>query len=191
MGLQLLALWYIGRGWALVLVLFPPVWADLAWGNINIFIAAVIVAGFRRPELWAFTLLTKVTPGVGSLWFAFRAEWRALLRLCTTVGLSVLVSIAIQGPGVWDAWFTVLRASAQDVGVGAIPIPLVPRLGVAVGLLWWGAARSAPWTVVVATTLAMPVLWPIAFAPLVAWVGLELRARAGTLDLGPRPLTAP
>ena len=37
-----------------------------------------IVLGFRWPFTWAFVLLTKVTPGVGLLWFAVRREWRSL-----------------------------------------------------------------------------------------------------------------
>ena len=36
LGLQLAALWYIGREWALALIVFPPVWLDLVYGNINI-----------------------------------------------------------------------------------------------------------------------------------------------------------
>ena len=182
LGLQLLALWYVGRGWALALVVFPPVWADMAWGNIGIFIAAMIIAGFRNPEVWTFAILTKVTPGVGALWFLYRQEWHALLRLGIVLGSALIVSIAVQGLGVWEAWLNMIRTSVEDAGYGAMPIPLLPRVAAAAALLLWGAMRPARWTVVVATTLAMPVLWPIAFAPLIAWVGLALRSEAGMSD---------
>jgi hypothetical protein len=141
--------------------------------------------------VWAFTLLTKVTPGVGALWFGYRMEWRALLRIGVALGLAVVISIAVQGLAVWEAWLEMIRDSAQYLGFGAIPIPLLPRVAAATALVLWGAMRSARWTVVVATTLAMPVLWPIAFVPLIAWFGLWLRADAGTAGSSRRPSDRP
>src|SRR5689334_15261169 len=64
--------------WAPLLLLFPPTLAELFLGNVNLLIALAIVVGFRRPAAWAIVLLTKTTPGIGLLWFAFRREWRAL-----------------------------------------------------------------------------------------------------------------
>jgi len=55
--------------WAGFLVLMVPVFAELTVGNIHLLLGAAIVAGFRWPWLWALPLLTKVTPGVGLLWF--------------------------------------------------------------------------------------------------------------------------
>lgn len=169
LGLQLAALWYIGGRWALVLVLFPPVWLDLVFGNINLFLAAMIAAGFRHPGVWAFALLTKVTPGIGVMWFAVRREWRALAWVVgATAGLS-LVSILVLGSGVWGEWFGLLRAaSAMPTAPGALPIPILPRVLCAVLLTAWGGLTDRRWVVPVAVTLAMPVLWPVAFAPLAA-----------------------
>ncbi|HSL77843.1 MAG TPA: hypothetical protein VK867_12930, partial [Candidatus Limnocylindrales bacterium] len=45
--------------WAL-LILFLPWTYELFVGQVHLFIAAVIVLGFRYPALWAFGLLTKV-----------------------------------------------------------------------------------------------------------------------------------
>ena len=59
-------------------LLLPPVAAEINAANINFPMGLAIVAAFRWPALWAFPLLTKVTPGVGVLWFAVRREWRAL-----------------------------------------------------------------------------------------------------------------
>src|SRR3954464_1812539 len=50
---------------------------ELAGGNISLLLAVSIVLGFRWPAVWAFVLLTKITPGVGLLWFAVRREGRA------------------------------------------------------------------------------------------------------------------
>ena len=45
----------------LIVLTFPELWG----GNITILLAAMIVVGFRRPGVWAFALLTKVTPALG------------------------------------------------------------------------------------------------------------------------------
>lgn len=180
--LQLAALWYVGRRWFLALVLLPPVWSDIVYGNINIFLAAMIVAGFRNPGAWAFALLTKVTPAVGLVWFALRLEWRALaIALVTTVGIG-LVSVLVLGVGVWGDWFLVLSRSSDIPLETSIQIPLPPRLALAAIVLVWGAATNRSWTVPVAVTVAMPTLWVLAFAPLVAlaaWMRGPADRRAG------------
>ena len=60
---------------------------------------------------------------------------------------------------------------------GAIAIPLVPRLVAGVLLVTWGARTNRRWTVVVAATLALPVLWIAGLAMLVGVIP-ELRARS-------------
>jgi hypothetical protein len=73
---------------------------ELAGGNITLLLAAAIVLGFRWPAAWAFVLLTKVTPGIGLLWFAVRREWRSLGIALGATGLVVAVSfVVIPGPG--------------------------------------------------------------------------------------------
>src|SRR5690348_6311250 len=71
-------LWMTGRRNWLPLLAFPPILFELSMGNIHLLLAAAIVLGFRWPAAWSFVLLTKVTPGVGLLWFAVRREWRSL-----------------------------------------------------------------------------------------------------------------
>ncbi len=63
--------------WAIPILILPIVY-ELCVGNIHFLIAAGIVLGFRRPWTWALSFLTKITPGVGVAWFAFRREWRRL-----------------------------------------------------------------------------------------------------------------
>jgi hypothetical protein len=173
LALQLGALWYIGRSWFLVLVLFPPVWLDIVYGNINIFLAAMIVGGFRYPALWAFAFLTKVTPGVGVVWFAARREWRSLaIALGATVGIA-LVSVVLQGPQLWLDWMNFLVASSgYPLPADALPVPLILRVIAAAGIAAWAGLTDRRWLVPVAVTLAMPTLWVISLAPLVAIAGL-------------------
>ena len=73
----------IGAVWVLTgreLFLFGMVVGamEIAGGNISLLLAVAIVWGFRWPWTWAFVLLTKITPGVGLLWFVLRREWRQL-----------------------------------------------------------------------------------------------------------------
>lgn len=168
LGLQLVALWYVGRRWFLVLVLFPPVWLDITYGNINIFLAAMIVAGLRHPGVWAFGLLTKVTPGIGLVWFAVRRQWG---KLATGLGVTVVVivlSLLVQGPRVWMDWFDVLSQSGNIPSETSLPIPLLPRLAISGIVLAWAGIGNRTWVLPLAVTLAMPTLWLIAFAPLVS-----------------------
>jgi hypothetical protein len=55
-----------GRRWPYV-VLFPGVFWNLYFGNVDLLIGAAIVAGFRYPGAWTFLFLTKITPGIGVL----------------------------------------------------------------------------------------------------------------------------
>ena len=168
LALQLGALWMIGRRWFLALVLFPPVWLDLLYGNLNVMLAAAAVIGFRYAGTWAFVLLTKVTPGIGLVWFVVRREWRALAVVAGVTLAVVGTSVAIQGVTVWREWLDVLGASsAQPIPWDSWPVPLLPRLAAAAVVVAWGGLTDRRWTVPVAVTLAMPVWWIIAFAPLV------------------------
>jgi len=182
MGLQLAALWYIGRRWALALLVFTPVWLDLVYANINILLAATVVAGFRHPWVWSFALLTKVTPGIGVLWFAVRREWRSLALIVGAVALLGLASLPFVGVEAWRDWVLVLGSSSgMPSPTGTLPIPVLPRLVLAAIIVTWGALSDRKWTVAVAVTIAMPTLWPIAFAPVIAafpFVRARLSARA-------------
>ena len=59
-------------------LLFPFTAMEVAGGNVSLLLAAAIVLGFRWPAAWSIVLLTKITPGIGLLWFAVRREWRSL-----------------------------------------------------------------------------------------------------------------
>lgn len=174
--LLLTALFWLGRRDVLVLLAFPPVAIELYHGNIHLLMAAAIVLGFRYPPVWAFVLLTKVSPGIGLLWFAARREWRALgLALGATAAITLVTLVLM--PNQWADWITLLTRSAAEVPPWpAIPSPpLWMRLPLAAAIVWWGARRDARWTVPIAATLALPVIWVGGLAILVACWPLRSR----------------
>ena len=167
-AIALLALAWLARPGALLLMLvlaIPDVWG----GNVHLLLAAAIVIGFRFPAVWAFVLLTKVTPGVGLLWFALRREWRMLGIAAGATAAVILVSAAF-APHLWQRWIGVLagNAMADPIVLGVIPIPLVVRLPAAVALIAWAAPRDRRWALPVACMLALPAWWVGGLAMLLA-----------------------
>ena len=132
---------------------------EIAGGNISLLLAVAIVYGFRWPWTWAFVLLTKITPGVGLLWFAIRREWRQLGIALGATAL-VLAGSYLLLPGAWTDWIALLAANTGKGGTwAAIPIPLVIRGPIGVALIVWGAPRNQRWVVPVGAMLALPALW--------------------------------
>jgi hypothetical protein len=158
-------------GWrALMVLAFPPVALELYHGNVHLLMAAAIVIGFRYPGTWAFVLLTKVTPGIGLLWFAARGEWRRL-AIALGVAIAIVAVSVVVDAHLWQSWIReslVPTARGKPTNQPEIPIPLLLRLPTAAAVVIWGARTGRPWTVPFAATLAMPVLWPVSFATLAA-----------------------
>ena len=168
------------------LLAFPPVALELYHGNIHLWIAAAIALGFRYPWTWGFVLLTKVTPGIGLLWFAVRREWRALgIALGVTGGdRRGLAAAPRPSSGSTGSTFIASTPEGGSVAQFQIPIPLWIRLPAAVVLVAWGALTDRRWTVPLAATLALPVLWVSGFA-ICAALASEPRA-ASSRPAGPR-----
>ena len=173
LAVQLAAIVLIaGKRWPYV-VLFPGVFWNLYFGNVDLLMGVAIVLGFRYPGTWAFLFLTKVTPGIGVLWFAFRGEWRKLgIALATTVVISA-VSFVI-APDLWFKWVDALREMAGLPQASFYP-PLVVRLVLAVGLTWFAARTDRAWLLPVACLCAVPNPWFVTFAILGASVVLFSR----------------
>jgi hypothetical protein len=140
-------------------LLLPFTAMEVAGGNIHLLVAAAIVVGFRWPATWAFVLLTKITPGVGLLWFVVRREWRPLAIALGATAVVTAVSMLTM-PVAWRDWVDVLVANAGRGGTWAsLPVPLWIRLPVAVAVVIWGARTDRQWTVPVASMIALPALW--------------------------------
>jgi hypothetical protein len=128
-------------------------------GNIELLVAVAIVLGFRWPAAWSFVLLTKITPGVGLLWFAVRREWRSLAIVAAATAAVFAASFLLM-PDAWQTWPKVLAGNVGKGGTwAAVPIPFLVRLPFAVLLVVWGARTNRRWTVPVSAMLALPALW--------------------------------
>jgi len=176
------AIWLGGR-WALAVLAFPPVALELYHGNVHLLMAAAIVLGFRYPATWAFVLLTKVTPGVALVWFLVRREWRRLGIALGATAILVVASLVVDSR-LWTEWVTdSLGATAAGAPLNqlSLPIPLGLRVPAAALLVGWGGRTDRAWTVPVAATLALPVLWPTGFAVLAALWPIAQR-RPGLTD---------
>jgi hypothetical protein len=163
--------WQAGMWTAIALLVFP-VFVDLTVANVHLLMGAAIVIGFRWPWTWAFILLTKITPGVGLLWFAFRREWRSLVIAVGATAAIAGISFVIR-PDLWGAWFDLLIAASRAPDMNfIIPIPVWYRLPLCVAILAWGARTDRRWTVPLASCIALPVLEFNGFAMLVALIPL-------------------
>ena len=169
-GLLGCLIWLVGPVPAALLLFLPPVWQDITTGNIHLFLAVLIVVGFRLPAAWAGVVLTKVTPGIGMAWFAARKEWRKLAIAGGVTTAIAAVSLAI-APGLWSEWFVVLRTNAS-APPRLFDVPLTWRLPPAILITVLGARKNWRWTVPVAATMALPVLWTNSLTLLIAAVPL-------------------
>jgi hypothetical protein len=146
--------WVLAGPLTIVAAFVPHVVGELRLGNVHILLGFVAVMGMRWPALWSIALLTKVTPGIGVLYFAFAGEWR---KLAIALGVTAAIALPtlILAPGLWAAWLGVLTSSPDVSG----SIKLAVRLPIAVAILFVGARRGWPWVVPIASMLALPVVW--------------------------------
>jgi hypothetical protein len=169
-----------------IFVLFTiPVASEINAGNIQILLALAIVLGFRWSATWAFVLLTKVTPGIGLLWFAMRRRWRDLTIALGVTAAIVAVSLLLM-PGAWIDWLA-LWTGAPAPSVPPYYLPFWTRLPFALGFVVLGGVTGWRWPVVVGATLALPVYYIISTSMLVGVLPFlrgELGRRVG---LQPRP----
>jgi hypothetical protein len=150
------------------MIAFPGVIDDILRGNIHVFMAAAIVLGFRYPGAWAFGILTKVTPGIGLIWFAVRREW---LRLGWALGVTFVIAGVsfVLSSALWLEWFGLLAENAGETArIQVLPLPLLVRLPIAAVLIGVGAMTSRAWLVPVGVMVGLPNVWTSSTALLAA-----------------------
>jgi hypothetical protein len=203
---QFLAIWsallfgvfvVMGGRWALPLLVFPPLLGELWLGNINLWIAAAVWLGFRWPAAWAFIILTKITPGIGLLWFAVRREWR---NLAIAIGATVAIAAVsfVLAPNLWRDFIEASKtqvAATVDVPRQAAPLSLPFRMVVGALIIVAGALTDRRWLVPVAVALTVPFLWWNVLAILIVCIPLargdaERRRERAAATASPIPTPA-
>ena len=183
------ALWYLLRRWALPSLLFLPIPFEIISGNVHLLYGVAIVVGFRGyrwATSWALMFLTKITPGIGVVWFLVRREWRSFGVAIGVTAAIVAVSVLLNRAA-WEEWIAILQ---QDLSGGAgqgtldtpgwyLAVPLVPRLVAAAGLAVVAGLTDRRWLIPFVIVLALPVVWLNGLAVLAAVVPLW-QARAVT-----------
>ena len=113
-----------------------------------------------------FPILTKITPGLGVLWFAVRREWWAAAEVAVATALVVGVSFVL-APSAWADWIAFLLASPGRTEL------LIPRVAVSIVLVVIAATTNRPWLVPVAVWFALPVVWINSWVILLAVIRLR------------------
>lgn len=148
-------------GWrAFFLGVLAPVTMSIAIGQVDLLMAIAIVIGFRYPAAWLLPILTKVTPGVGLVWFAVRREWRELTVALGATFAVVAVSFAID-PAAWAGWLGMLLKFEFPTAANGVylPVPVWVRLPLVVLLIAWGAKTDRRWVLPVGVALSLPTVW--------------------------------
>ena len=193
-AIQLAALvWMLGPIGAVAALAFPfpslahsgtAVYATINNGNPMILTAAAITLGLTRwPGGFAYVLLTKVSAGIGILYFAIRRQWRALGM---AVGVTVVIGAvsAVFAPGLWVEWGTLLFGAVSRSGGSEalakeifMPVPLALRGLVGVGVVVLASLRGWSWAVPIGCFLALPDIHLGGYAVLTAVPAVWLRQR--------------
>jgi hypothetical protein len=177
-ALNFAALWWLVGRLALPALLFLPISFEIISGNVHLLYAVAIVAGFRYPATWALMLLTKITPGVGLVWFAVQREWRSVAIAIGVTSMIAAVSYFLDHTS-WEQWVGLLRTDLTGAGQASfstvgwfLAVPLLPRLVVAAVIVAIAARTERRWLVPVAAVVSLPVLWLNGLAVLAAVVPL-------------------
>lgn len=170
---DLIALRYMARGWvrAGVLCWFLLVPWEMAAGQINLIVAASIVAAIRGTA-WpaAVTALAKVSPVLA----VARRDWRSFV-----IAVAVCALLTLPRMDLWPLWIERLVWGLSHPLGPLIPVPFLFRLPVAIGLVAWGR----PWSRALGAVLATPgFYWAslvLLVAPAIVWA--ESRSRPSRL----------
>lgn len=120
-------------------------------GNIYTLLAAAAVVGMKKLLAWSFPILTKLTAGVGLLWFAVCGEGWRVLQAAGGLSLIVVVSCHLD-PRQWHAWVRLLFGHRN--GTPDSQTSFLLRCLPALGLVAIGARK--PWCWLIAPARAWP-----------------------------------
>ncbi len=140
----------LGRRWtgdarwlvAGMVLFFPPIWHDLALGNVSVFTVAVLAVLLARRDGiggLAFGLLLLLAPKPHllplALWLAIRRPRDAVAALAV-LGIGVVAGVLVYGPELWLAWLGTFREPLERTFTANIGFSgLLGPPGVVVGVV--------------------------------------------------------
>ena len=143
-------------------------------GNVEWLLAISVVLATSLPSAWAVPILTKVSFGVGLVWYVARGEWRRLAG----VGVTVILLVAVTAFLPWWRWLEFLLSNAGGGFVLGLGIPVLPRAVLSAAVLAWGARADRPGLIPVAMVIASPNVWVGTFVILAAIPRVSRSAKA-------------
>lgn len=174
--LLLLAAWLVRPlRWPWAVPLFIYCLPEILVNNIFLLLAVAAVLGMRWPGVWAFPILTKVTLGVGLLWFAGRRQWRNFVIGAVLTSAIIAVGYVVH-PQEWEAWFEFLMSNREGTKDGIALFAF--RCSVAIALVFLAARFHLPWLVAPAMLIASPVL--VSIVPVALLAAIPRLAMSGS-----------
>lgn len=177
---------------ALLLVVMAPAVAQALFAGQNGLLFAALLAGGllsldRRPILAGILLALATTkPHLAVLLvpaLIFGRHWVVLLGAAATLAAMVVVSTALFGLEIWNAYAAIPGQARDWLAAGQLPWPRMPTVYTAVRQLGIGDMPASVAQVVVGLAVILAVAW-------VCWRSVAAELRAAVLLAGV-PLTTP
>lgn len=136
-----------------MVLFFPPIWHDLALGNVSVFTVAALFLLLARTNGMggvAFGLLLLLAPKphliVLALWIAFRRPRDGVAALATLISGAV-AGVVVFGPELWLEWLATFREPLErtftaNIGFSGLLGPMGVVVGVAAAAAIGGAALA-------------------------------------------------
>jgi hypothetical protein len=192
-AVSVLALRLLGlrSGWAIFLVLWPPILQGIWVGNVAIWMFALLAVGRWWPSLLGLLPAFKFQTVIIGLWWVRERRWRSMLIAGGLLAGLALATLPIVGVGAWTDWFHGLQAFEQTTArfPGLQGSAIAAHAGELVAIGVGGILVIIGFRLRQGASLGTFALASIAVSPTVYWHGLTLaipaflRARAALVWL--------
>jgi len=95
----------------------------------------------------------------------------------------VVVTLVVE-PAYWSDFVASILSNVREPQYYSLPPPAPVRIPIAIVLVIWGARTDRPWTVPIAATLGLPILWPHGLCVALAAIPFVRRGDRAALTAG-------
>lgn len=109
-------------GLVLLAIAFEPIRATFGYGQINLYLAALLTAAWRTPKAWlrglllALCISIKLTPAIFGLWLLARKDWRGIGWTAISGIAGLAVSFLLMPTAFTRYWIDGVGFDASRVG---------------------------------------------------------------------------